>query len=130
MECNKCDEHLQAAMNAQMKFVDDVKKGREAGLGGIGISPLSKAAYEWHKNKKEEVEERHASYKTILKGSRFAGMSIFLRDMAFGMGLELQIEVEKGFIQETVRFKVEGIESKVREFVADLDASLKAHNKE
>lgn len=61
-------------------------------------------------------EEREGTLKSMIEAPRWAGASKFIKNLAWELGLELQIEVDKGFIRETVRYKVSGTESKLRNF--------------
>ncbi len=69
-----------------------------------------------------------ASFSEVVVAPRFARVPTFIRDMAFILGLDLSIEVEKHFIRETVRFRVEGDEGKVGRFRTALAEAMSEYN--
>jgi len=65
--------------------------------------------------------------KSWVEGPKFAGIPSFLRKLAFELDVDIKIDVDKHFIRETVYFKVEGAESKLRIFKDTFDKSLSEH---
>ena len=61
---------------------------------------------------------------------RWAGLSTFVRDMAWEMALILDIQVERGWITEHVRYAVCGEQSKVELFETMLADAIRRYNKE
>jgi len=68
-------------------------------------------------------------YREIVTGPRWAGASTFIKDAAFGYGLKLTIEIDKGWIRETIRFQVEGDDGKVERFKRDLHEAMEDYQK-
>jgi len=63
----------------------------------------------------KEVEM--ATFSCIVKCLKTRQLPTLIRDMAFSQGVEiLRLEVEKHFIQETVRFKIRGERSVIVAF--------------
>lgn len=60
--------------------------------------------------------EREGTLKSWIEAPRWAGASKFIKNLAWELGLQLQIDIDKGFFTETVRFKVSGTESKLKQF--------------
>lgn len=59
---------------------------------------------------------------------RWAKVPSFLRDQAWTLGLKIEVEVDKGWIRENVRFRVEGDAEKVKEFAARLEQAGNEYN--
>jgi hypothetical protein len=51
-----------------------------------------------------------------VEAPKFANVPTFLKNLAWQLGLNIEIEVDKGWLRETVRFKIEGEEAKVKKF--------------
>jgi hypothetical protein len=68
-------------------------------------------------------------YREIVTGPRWAGASTFIKDAAFGYGLKLTIEIDKGWLRETIRFEVEGDDSKVDKFKRDLHEAMEDYQR-
>jgi len=58
------------------------------------------------------MEEKTGTIKSYIEAPRWAAFPEFLRNRCFVLGLDLEIDIDKGWIRETVRFKIEGKESK------------------
>ncbi len=53
-----------------------------------------------------------------VEAPKFANVPTFLKNLAWQLGVNIEIEVDKGWLRETVRFKVEGDEEKVKKFAS------------
>lgn len=62
-----------------------------------------------------------------IEAPRFANGPTFLKNLAWQLGLNIEIEVDKGWLRETVRFKVEGEEGKLRKFKVVLEEALQEY---
>lgn len=60
----------------------------------------------------------NAIVRSWVEAPKFANVPTFLKNLAWQLDLNIDIEVDKGFFRETVRFKVEGDEEKVRKFAS------------
>lgn len=67
-------------------------------------------------------------YRDIVEGPRWAGVSTFIKDECWARGLDLKIEIDKGWILETVRIEITGDDAAVQKFHRELYASLEAYN--
>jgi hypothetical protein len=70
-----------------------------------------------------------ATFREIVEAPRWAGFQTLVKDLAWGYGLKLDLQADKGWIRETVRFSVEGEDSKVASFKRDLYASLEDYQR-
>lgn len=70
-----------------------------------------------------------STYREIVTGPRWAGASTFIKDAAFGYGLKLTIDIDKGWLRETIRFEVEGEDSRVENFKRDLHAAMEDYQR-
>jgi len=70
-----------------------------------------------------------AKYRDMIEAPRWAGGSRLVRDLAWGYDLKLDIQIDKGWIRETVRFAVEGDDQKVINFKKDLYASIEDYQR-
>ncbi len=70
-----------------------------------------------------------ATFRYIIEAPRWAGLQTLVRDLAWGYGLKLDLQADKGWIRETVRFMVEGDDRKVANFRRDLYASLEDYQR-
>lgn len=68
-------------------------------------------------------------YREIVTGPRWAGASTFIKDAAFGYGLKLTIEIDKGWLRETIRFEVEGEDGRVEKFKRDLHEAMEDYQR-
>ena len=74
--------------------------------------------------------ERHGTLKSYGEAPRWAGLSTFLRKVAWMLDLDIKINIEKGFIRETVFFEVEGTESKLLRFKEITEDVSRDYNKD
>lgn len=65
---------------------------------------------------------------TVYEAPRWAGVSCYLKDQAFLLGVQLEIEVEKGWIRENGRFRVTGPADKVDQFMAEFEEAGRRYN--
>lgn len=56
-------------------------------------------------------------YKGYIEGPRWAGIADGLKKAAYGLGLDISTETEKGFLRETVYYTIEGEENKVNRLI-------------
>lgn len=70
-----------------------------------------------------------ATYRDIFEAPRWAGGQSLVKSLAWGYGLKLDMDVDKGWLRETVRFHVEGDDQKVANFKRDLHASFENYQK-
>jgi len=68
-------------------------------------------------------------FREILVGPRWAKLPRFVRDECFRRGLDLTIDVEKGWIRESVRVEVKGDKANVDDFKRDLYAAMEHFNR-
>lgn len=57
-----------------------------------------------------------AEWRHIIEGPRWARFPSYLKDECWERGLKLSLDVDKGFIRETVRFEVSGSQDAVDSF--------------
>lgn len=70
-----------------------------------------------------------ATYRDMIEAPRWAGAQKLVRDLAWGYELKLEIQADKGWLRETVRFSVEGDDRKVDKFKRDLYASIEDYQR-
>jgi hypothetical protein len=70
-----------------------------------------------------------ATWKNSIEGPRWASFPTFLRDECWMRDLDLRIEVEKGWIRETVRFEIKGPKPEVDRFRQEVERAIEAYNK-
>ena len=70
------------------------------------------------------------SVKSWWKGPRWAGVSTFIKNLAWELDLECEVEVDKGWFCESGRFKVTGNSEKLELFKKYYDNSMDNYNKE
>jgi len=63
-----------------------------------------------------------------VEAPKWANVSNFIKNLAWELGLECTVEVDKGWIRETVRYVVEGEEAKLRTFKDKLLSTARAYN--
>ena len=69
----------------------------------------------------------NGSIKSTWEAPRWAKVSSFIRDVAWHLGLECEINVDKGLIRERGRFKVSGEENKLKTFKKALASAIKEY---
>ena len=74
------------------------------------------------------MTERVGSISLYIKGPRTARSDIAIKDAAWQLGLKCEVERDTSFLFETVRFKVEGTESKLKIFKEALESTLEEYN--
>jgi hypothetical protein len=70
-----------------------------------------------------------ATFREILEGPRWAGLQKLVSDLAWGYNFKLDLQADKGWVRETVRFSVEGNDQKVAAFKSGLYASLEDYQR-
>ena len=65
--------------------------------------------------------------RSVVEGPKCAKLGSFLKDEAFMLALDIELDVDRGWFRETVRYKVTGLRSKVLTFSDRVRASLKAY---
>ena len=75
------------------------------------------------------MPERIGTITSYFEGPRWAAFPSYIKTTCHMLGLKLDMEVDKGFLRETVRFKVVGPESALRQFNAQLEADVTDYNK-
>jgi len=63
-------------------------------------------------------------YKQVFEAPRRAGLSRFIKDECFKRGLNLELDVDKGWVRETVRVHITGPELDVRPLVYALESAV------
>lgn len=71
---------------------------------------------------------RKKTSSTVYEAPRWAGVASWLKDEAFLAGLDLHIEVEKGWLRERGRFRVSGPPEVVDDFMDLFDRAGRAYN--
>ena len=75
------------------------------------------------------MTERIGTLKSYVEGPRWAGFPKFLKDACFMYDLKIvQMDIDKGFIRETVRYKVEGTESNLMRLKKAIEISIEEYN--
>jgi hypothetical protein len=74
------------------------------------------------------VEHQVTTYSQIVQAPRWAGLSSFIRDLAFLYQVKLNIEVEKGWIAEKIRFVADGEPDAIDRFRGSLDDAMNKYN--
>lgn len=72
-------------------------------------------------------KEPEAICQDWVESPRWAQVPNYIRNLAWSLDLELCIEVETGFINQTTRFKVGGTHESVNKFMEQLQADTKAY---
>jgi len=70
-----------------------------------------------------------ATFRDIIEAPRWAGVQKLIRDLAWEYNLKLDLQVDKGWLRETVRLSVEGDDQKVINFKRYLYASLEYYQR-
>lgn len=71
-----------------------------------------------------------ATFRNVIHGPRFAGIPKFIKNECWKRGLSLEIQEDKGWIRETVRFAVSGEDEAVKEFEDVFWMTLKSYNQQ
>lgn len=80
---------------------------------------------------KMSTEERYGSLKSYVQGPKWAGAKELLFALSIRYHVELTIlDHDKGWIRETIYFKIDGFESDINTFMAHLNASLEEYNRD
>ena len=75
------------------------------------------------------MSERIGTLKSCVEGPKWAAFPKFLKDACFMYDLKVvYMDIDKGFIRETVRFKVEGSESNLRRLQKDIEIGVEDYN--
>lgn len=67
-------------------------------------------------------------FKTSFEVIRTAGMSKAIKETAWVIGLDIEMDIDKGWIFESVRFKVTGTDDQVRRFAKWYQDSVNDYN--
>jgi hypothetical protein len=73
--------------------------------------------------------EPTATYRQIITGPRWAGVSTFLKDEAFALGLEIKLDIDKGWISETIRCECRGEPDKIMRMASIVDTAIADYSK-
>lgn len=68
------------------------------------------------------------TYSQIVQAPRWARLSSFIRDLAFLYQVTLNIEVEKGWVVEKIRFIADGDPDSIDKFRGSLDDAMNKYN--
>lgn len=71
---------------------------------------------------------RQGTIKSTWAAPRWAKVSSFIKDVAFELGLECEVDVDKGLIRERGRFKVSGDENALRLFKKAFESAAEKYN--
>ena len=74
------------------------------------------------------MEPQLARFSSVCEAPRWANVPSFLRDQAWNLGLKIEVEVDKGWIRERVRFRIEGEPEKVNEFLSRFKEAGEQYN--
>jgi len=66
------------------------------------------------------MEERIGTLRSVAEGPRWAKFPNILRNRCYVLGLELEMEVDKGWFTEKVRFTIKGGESALRKIKREI----------
>lgn len=67
------------------------------------------------------------TWREIITGPRWAGISKFVKDECWGRGLKPTLDIEKGWLTETCRIDVTGPEAAVNNLKRDIYAAIEAY---
>lgn len=73
-------------------------------------------------------DPKQHKFKSVIEGPRWAGLSTFMKNSAHMAGVELDLDIDKGWFTETIRFTVQGTKEKVLSFLKAMDRSVEAYN--
>jgi len=71
---------------------------------------------------------REGTVNSYIKGPRWAGFPVFLKKLAIHLGLEIELDIHKGWISETVFYELTGPEHELYQFKDMLDKALTEYN--
>lgn len=75
------------------------------------------------------MAERIGTLKSYVEGPRWASFPEFLKNACFMYDLKIvQMDIDKGFIRETVRFEVSGTESNLNRLKNAIEAGIEEYN--
>lgn len=75
------------------------------------------------------MTERIGTLKSYVEGPKWAAFPKFLKDAFFMYDLKVvYMDIDKGWIRETVRFKVEGTESNLLKLQKAIEIGVKEYN--
>ena len=61
--------------------------------------------------------EKTGTYTSYVEGPRWANFPNYIKNLCHMLDLKIVVmDIDKGFIKETVRFKIEGVESALNDF--------------
>lgn len=69
-------------------------------------------------------------YRSYIQGPRWAGLPTFIKNAAFMNSLSVQIDIDKGFLRETVRFEIEGPIDRINAFKAAIQAAIQDYQED
>lgn len=72
--------------------------------------------------------ERAGTLKSYVEAPRWAKFPDFLKNYCFIKGLELELDIDKHFIRETIRFKISGSESELQRVKKVIEESIEEYN--
>ena len=99
------------------KLFENISLPPEGMLGNLGCEAVM-----------SKPKDPTISYRSWIEGPKFAGLKTFLKTGAFIYELEIEIESDRGWFTEMVRYEVKGPRSKVLEFERSIKESIEAHN--
>ena len=67
--------------------------------------------------------------KSCIKCSRWAKFPIFIKNVCFLNDVEVILDIDKGFIRETIRVEITGEKLKVKKVARIIETSVKKYNK-
>ena len=72
--------------------------------------------------------EKLPSWSYVLEAPRFAKFPSWLKDAVWGTDMKLEMEVDKGWLRETVRFKVTGPQAQLDRLMSAFEETLDDYN--
>lgn len=76
------------------------------------------------------MSEQIDTFKSYIEGPRWACIPTYLRKLAIIVDVEIDVNVDKGFLRETVFYEVTGTESKLQKFKKIFAQSIKEYGKD
>ena len=75
------------------------------------------------------MSDRIGTFKICVEGPRWARFPKFLKNSCFMYNLKvIDIDIDKGWIRETVSFEVEGSESNLRRLIKSIELGIEEYN--